>query len=170
MDTLRLYLDQFNLSLQDVEEKDKHTLSQKSVIHYSNDFLKSLSKAINKERSLILLDLLILEERQTVVKVSNDQEFIDAINDYATYIFIDPLYKEKRKKLVQSVLTEQDLLGFELGSRGGIHIMDSLFYWIMGHFGTDSKEYKVLENKLRRYRMKANDSEGALIYEQEETY
>lgn len=118
----------------------------------------------------MLIDLLKKEKKSPVLTITSDEDLKQGLENQNPFILITPEYRKERSKLVGSVLSEKDLLGLELGSRGHIHIADSVINWAFNLFRSVSKDYKQLENKLRAYRLKANDKDGIVIFRQEETY
>ncbi|GAA0371899.1 hypothetical protein GCM10008932_24020 [Alkalibacterium iburiense] len=77
----------------------------------------------------MLLELLIMENKYPVLFINTDEELIKAIEKKEPFLYITPEYREERREWVGSVLRERELVGLELGSKGGIHAKDSLITW-----------------------------------------
>lgn len=173
MAILRNYLKENDINNDQFFNQIKYTESQLSnhtVINYDDDVIESLARTLMKNKSAVLVELLKKEKKSPLLTINSDEDLKEALDKKVPYLYITPEYREERRKLVGSVLSEKDLLGLEIGSQGRIDIADSVINWVFNLFSSESKEFKSLENQLRAYRLKASDRNGMIIYKQERTY
>lgn len=145
-------------------------LEQMAVILYPEDVLETIGRAIDQAPSQVLFELLALENEQQIIKVSSTEELAVAIKSQQPYIYITEPIRNENKRLVNSVLSEKDRLGLELGSGGGVNLLGEVFYQLQALFNDESEEFKELKSKLRHYYVKVQDEKGSLLYEKEATY
>lgn len=145
-------------------------LEQIAVILYPEDVLETIGRAIDQSPSQVLFELLALENEQQIIKVAATEELAAAIKNQQPYIYITEAARNENKRLVNSVLSEKDRLGLELGSGGGVNLLGEVFYQLQALFSDESEEFKELKSKLRHYYVKVQDEKGSLLYEKEATY
>lgn len=167
MNFINQYLEQHG---QYSEDYARSHFKYADVIQYDDDLIEELSASVNKEKSRVLLELLIMENKYPVLVINTDAELIKAIDNKEPFLYITPEYREERSEWVGAVLRERDLVGLELGSKGGIHAKESLITWFQNRFSSESDETKHVLNKLRAYRLRENDRAGMLLYKQTLTY
>lgn len=173
MSSISIYLNEHKINCDSFFSQIGYTesqLSNLSVITYDDEVIAQLAQAMNKSKSTVWVELLSIESHTSIITVNSDEGLKEALENKVAMMYIPPEYKEKQSKLLGSVLTEKDLLGLELGSQGRIHIADSVINWVFNLFTSESKEYKWMENKLRSYRLKANDKNGLVLFRQENSY
>lgn len=170
---IKSYLDENNVNysplLAELTQNNLNT-SRINVIDYPDSLLNKLSQLLKKDKSLILYDLLTLENDSAVTKISQEDDFGNAIYSKVPYIFIPSSIRNKIDSLINSVMTEEDRLGFELGSTGTVNILAEAFYQFQMLINKENKDYKQIKSQLRHYYMKENDETGSLIYIKEERY
>lgn len=145
-------------------------LENMAVILYPEELIYKLSQALEKEPSLLTYELLQLENQGDVTKISSEEELAEAIRERVPYIYIPEPIRSEQSRLVNSVLSEKDRLGLELGSKGGINLFADMIYRLQMIFNEESKEFKDLKSKLRHYHLKVQDEKGSLLYEREQAY
>lgn len=145
-------------------------LEQIAVILYPEDVLETIGRAIDQSPSQVLFKLLALENEQQIIKVAATEELAAAIKNQQPYIYITEAARNENKRLVNSVLSEKDRLGLELGSAGSVNLLGEVFYQLQALFSDESEEFKELKSKLRHYYVKVQDEKGSLLYEKEATY
>ena len=145
-------------------------LNQMAVILYPDALIEKLSQALDKEPSLLIYELLLNENQENVVKITSEAELAESIRERIPYIYIPEPIRSEQSRLVNSVLSEKDRLGLELGSKGAISLFADIIYRLQMLFNKESKEFKDLKSKLRHYHLKVQDEKGSLLYEREEAY
>ena len=171
--TVKQYVTERNLMLEPLLEAAKYSenqLAQLQVIQYPDVFVNELAKELNESPSKIWLDLLTLENPNQIIEIANREEFANAVEEQVPFIYIPDATRSDNHSLVNSVLTEEDRLGFELGSRGTGNILEEAIYQISLWFSKESPEFKRIKSKLRRYYVKVHDDGGTILYEREQTY
>ncbi|WP_414839602.1 hypothetical protein [Carnobacterium sp. TMP28] len=96
--------------------------------------------------------------------VRNDDELLEALRKREFYILIKGEYNDKVKKLVKTKLTDDELIGVELGSGGSLSLFSELIYLILNLFSKQSRIDKKLESKIRQYNFKLDNDKNLLLY------
>lgn len=148
----------------------ENQLASLKVVQYPEKLVQLISQATAKSESMIWYELLEFENSEQITKVGHSDDLVDAIEAQHPYIFIPESIRQEQQRLVNSVLTEKDRLGFELGSQGTGNILAEIIYQIGQVFSKDSAEFKRLKGKLRHYYVKVHDESGSLLYEKEQNY
>jgi len=167
------YLNAHDVSLETVltESREKRTdVKNMEVIQYPVTLLDSIGKKVRKDPSLVLYELLAMKNQEAVTRIDSREELAEAIKQRRPYIFIPAAIREAESELVHSVMAEKDTMGVELGSAGTANILAEIIYRFQMMFNSDSKEFKDLKSKLRRYHVRVQDQSGHLIYEKEQLY
>jgi len=170
---LASYLKNHNLKVDDVIGNTAYSQTQlenMSVISYPEQVLETTASVVGKTASTILFSLLILENPRAVDDIASKEELARAVKKQQKYIYIPESIRTENSRLVNSVLSEKDTLGLELGSAGGVNILGEIIYQFQKMFDKESKEFKELKSKLRRYRVKIHDEGGSILYEKEAIY
>lgn len=170
---LKSYLTEHGKQLGDIIGQVDYSpaqLEQMAVILYPEDVLETIGRAIDQSPSQVLFELLVLENEQQIIKVAATEELAAAIKNQQPYIYITEAARNENKRLVNSVLSEKDRLGLELGSAGSVNLLGEVFYQLQALFSDESEEFKELKSKLRHYYVKVQDEKGSLLYEKEATY
>lgn len=153
------------------EVKYTHSqLANLNVIAYPESLIEKLAKELGKSESTVWVELLKLENANEITEVVDLDDFVAAVEKQQAFIYIPEPFRSEQSKLVNSVLTEEDRLGFELGSRGTGNILEEVIYQIGMLFGKESPEFKRMKSKLRKYYVRVHDDKGSLLYEKEQTY
>lgn len=170
---LAKYLQEHEKKIGDFIGKIDYSQSQldnMAIILYPNELLEQIGKTVKKPTSSVLFELLILEDPAKMTEVVAIEELATAVKKKQPYIYISEPGRTENSRLVNSVLSEKDTLGLELGSRGGVNVLGEIIYQLQKLFSSESEEFKTIKSKLRGYRVKTHDKNGTLIYKREETY
>lgn len=170
---LEKYFQENNKRLSDVigqVDYSAEQLENMAVILYPDELIEKLSQSLNKEPSLFIYELLLLENQEKIVKISSEEELAESIRKRVPYLYIPDPVRSEQSRLVHSVLSEKDRLGLELGSKGSINLFADMIYRLQMMFSKESKEFKDLKSKLRNYHLKVQDENGSILYEREQTY
>lgn len=171
--TLTNYVKDTTIDLDTLLSEVNYTHSQianLNVISYPESLIEKLAKELGKSESLVWVELLKLENEKTITEISDFDQFVAAVEDRQPFIYIPEPFRSEQSKLVNSVLTEEDRLGFELGSRGTGNILEEIIYRVGMLFDKESPEFKRMKSKLRQYYVRVHDCNGSLLYEKEQTY
>lgn len=167
---LEKYIKSHNESAGIVSEYSEAELNNMPVLSYPDELLQAVGHIVGKDSSAVLYDLLVMKNPDQVVPIESREDLAEAVKDRKAYIFIPASIREAEKGLVNSVMSEKDTLGVELGSAGTANILAEIIYRFQMMFNKESKEFKDLKSKLRRYHVRLQDASGHLIYEKEELY
>lgn len=153
------------------EVKYSHNqITNLKVIEYPESLIENLAKELGKSESTVWVELLKLEDINAITEVKDFDEFVTAVENRQPFIYIPEPFRSEQTKLVNSVLTEEDRLGFELGSRGIGNVLEEVIYRVGMLFDKESPEFKRLKSQLRKYYVRVHDGKGSLLYEKEQTY
>lgn len=94
----------------------------------------------------------------------NEEELLEGLRKREMSILIKGEYNSKVKKLVKTKLTDDELIGIELGTSGTIGLFSEVIYLILNSFSGQSKIDKKLESKIRQYNFKLDDDKNILLY------
>lgn len=170
---LKKYLHTEEVAYEKILEKSGYSenqLAHLKVIEYPEELIWFVSQAVGKSESIVWYELLKLENNQNIIRINDSKEFVEAVDAQKAFIYIPEPIRQEQQSLINSVLTEKDRLGFELGSRGTGNLLAEIFYQIGRSLGKESSEFKRIKSKLRHYYVKVHDKEGSLLYEKEQTY
>lgn len=142
----------------------KEQLRSLQVHDYPESLLKSISRMVEKDTSVVLVELLNLENPYIVAKAASDYSLRIAIQKQALYIFIPHAYRKEQTKFLTDVLIALGIFEAELGFIGKFNIFGQLIYEAFLSSLPKSEEYKQIENNLENYRVKAHDKSGSLLY------
>ena len=120
------YVNNTTVDLDTMLSEVKYTHNQTTnlkVIEYPESLIKKLAKELGKSESTVWVELLKIEHANAITEVADLDEFVEAVKNRQVYIYIPEPFRSEQSKLVNSVLTEEDRLGFELGSRGTGNIL-----------------------------------------------
>lgn len=145
-------------------------LQNMPILSYPVELLEAIGNIVDKDASVVLYDLLVMKNPDKVVQVESREDLAEAVKNRIAYIFIPASIREAEKGLVNSVMSEKDTLGVELGSAGTANILAEIIYRFQMMFNKESKEFKDLKSKLRCYHVRPQDASGYLIYEKVEAY
>lgn len=167
------YVNNTTVDLDTMLSEVKYTHNQTTnlkVIEYPESLIKKLAKELGKSESTVWVELLKIENANAITEVADLDEFVEAVKNRQAYIYIPEPFRSEQSKLVNSVLTEEDRLGFELGSRGTGNILEEVIYQVVLLFDKESSEFKRMKSNLRKYYVRVHDDKGSLLYEKEQTY
>lgn len=99
-------------------------------------------------------------------KVSSKEELLEKMNEREHYILVDENLKQEVIKLLNTTLSDEELMGAELGSAGSIGLFSEVLYQIFNFFSGKSKIDRRLESSIRQYRHKMKDREVLLYHKQ----
>lgn len=94
----------------------------------------------------------------------NEEELLEGLQKREMHILIKGEYNNKVKKLVKTKLTDEELIGIELGSSGTSGLFSEVIYVILNLFNDQSKIDKKLESKIRQYNFKLDEDKNILLY------
>lgn len=96
-------------------------------------------------------------------EVWNEEELLEKMNERKFYILVKGDLNEKVKDLLKTTLSDEELMGVELGSAGTVSLFAEIIYQILNTFSGKSKTDQTLESKIRQYNFKM-ESGNILLY------
>ncbi len=87
-------------------------------------------------------------------EVWNEEELLEKMNSQAFYILIKGDFNDKVKDLLRTTLSDEEIMKAELGFGGTIGLFAEIIYKILSTFNNKSKIERVLESKIRQYKLK----------------
>lgn len=166
MSVLDVYLQKNEKKRYDVHKKTGisqqllSNMSKKNVESYSIKTIRAIAETVQKSEGEVVDELLRLEKENVIFEVLNVEDLLLAFENKEPYILIRGEYINDIKSLVKSQLSENELLGLELGSAGTANILAEGFYQLANIFGNkkdEQKKIEKIESKLRLYKIKKND-------------
>lgn len=170
---LENYLEKHDKNIEDVSSQvaySQRQLNNLAVILYPDKVLEVIADVVEKNLITVLYELLILEDPGKVSDIGSREELASAVKNQQAYVYIKDPVRTENSRLVNSVLSEKDTLGLELGSKGGVNLLGEIIYQFQKMFDSEDREFKDLKNKLRHYRVRIHDDGGSILYKREEAY
>lgn len=87
-------------------------------------------------------------------EVWNEEELLRKMNERKFYILIKGEFNKKVKDLLKTTLSDEELMGAELGSAGTISLVSEIIYQILNKLSGKSRMDRILESKIRQYNFK----------------
>lgn len=163
---LDMFLRQNNHQLDDVLKRINYTESQITawnVMQYPDELLYVLAQVTKKEISLILYELLHLENPMMIRKVSSDYGLLTAIENEAIYIYLPQTYRKEQTKLVTDVLIEMKIFELELGPIAKYNFVGKKIYEVFLASAGKGEEFLKIESQLANYFVLVHDDDGSLL-------
>lgn len=96
-------------------------------------------------------------------EVWNEEELLEQMNKRKFYILIKGEFNEKVRDLLKTTLSDEQLMGAELGSAGTLSLFAEVIYQILNKLSGKSKMDRALESKIRQYNFKIEQG-NILLY------
>lgn len=160
------FLKQNQIQMTEVLKKIDETESQlenMSVIEYPDEWLYVVSRATKKKVSLILYELLQLENPRLIRKVNSDYALIKAFENEITYIYLPQTYRKGQTKLLTDILIEKNIFELQLGVLGKYNFIGKKIYEAFLLSTGKGEEYQRIEKALAEYFVLAHDAQGSLL-------
>lgn len=103
------------------------------------------------------------DDKNTRYEVWNEEELLEKMNERKFYILIKGELNEKVKELLKTKLSDEDIMGVELGSAGTVSLLSEVIYHILNKLSGKSKMDRTLESKIRQYNFKIENG-NVLLY------
>lgn len=100
----------------------------------------------------------------TRVEVHNKEELLAGLKRREESLVVKGKLRETVRDLLKTKLSDEELMGFELGSAGTGGIVAEIAYWIIGRFSKDSAMQKDLEAAIRQYNVKVDADNNLVLY------
>ena len=163
---LENYLRPKDLSFKRIVDHTEYSQSEVAkwdVLEYPDELLYQLCKQTKKEISVLLYELLFLENKVAVRRISADYSLMRAFESKAPVIFLDPDYRKTQSDFLTDVLVEKNIFDLELGPLAKFNIIGKTIYeGFLKTFGR-SEEFKRLEDKILGYFVLVHDDGGTLL-------
>jgi hypothetical protein len=96
---------------------------------------------------------LLLEKEKPIYEAYNPNDLLVGLKSKYDQIIIQGAYFKEVKKLMNTQLSDTELLGVELGSAGVLSILIYAIESVMGLFSNSEKIQKEIERKLQLYKI-----------------
>lgn len=97
-------------------------------------------------------------------EVWNEEDLLEGFQRKEEYMLIQGEYNHEVKKLVETKLSDDELLGVELGSSGLVYVFSELVYKLLNMFSGEPMAKKKLENAIRQYNVKLDEEKRIILY------
>lgn len=98
------------------------------------------------------------------VEIQNEEELLLSLRRLDRCIAVKGEYEKEVEKLLNTKLSDLELLGLELGSAGLIHVAAEFFYRLINLYNKDSKIKKELKSRIRQYNSKFDNDHNLILY------
>lgn len=163
---LEKYLNSKDLSLTRIIDHigfSKHEVLTWDVLEYPDELLEQLSKQTHKKISVLLNELLFLENKVGIRRVAGDYSLMRAFESEAPVIFLDPEYRKSQTNFLADVLVEKDIFDMELGPLTKFNVLGKTIYeGFLKTFGR-TDEFKRLQDQIKDYFVFVHDDGGTLL-------
>lgn len=141
----------------------KHEVLTWDVLEYPDELLEQLSKQTHKKISVLLNELLFLENKVGIRRVAGDYSLMRAFESEAPVIFLDPEYRKSQTNFLTDVLVEKDIFDMELGPLTKFNVLGKTIYeGFLKTFGR-TDEFKRLQDQIKDYFVFVHDDGGTLL-------
>ena len=160
MNYLDLYLQRNNCKRYDVYKKTGvsqqllSTHTNKEIGKYSSKVLIALAETLNKTPGTVLDELIALERENPAFEAFNPSELLIGLKYKYDTIIIRGAYCNEIYKLMKGHLSENESMGFELGSHGVATIFDYAITAARDLFSNSDKIENEIDRKLIAYKLK----------------
>lgn len=159
MNYLDLYLQRNNCKRYDVYKKTGvsqqllSTHTNKGVEKYSSKVLIALAETLNKSPGTVLDELIALERENPAFEAFNPTELSIGLKYKYDTIIIRGAYCNEIYKLMKGHLSENESMGFELGSHGIATIFAYAITTAKDLFSNSDKIESEIDRKLISYKL-----------------
>ena len=98
------------------------------------------------------------------MEVQNEAELLAGLERREETLVVKGELRETVRELLKTKLTDEELMGFELGSAGTGNILAEIVYWVIGLFSKQPKLQKDMESAIRKYNAKLDDDKNIVLY------
>lgn len=169
MNVLDFYLQKHNCKRYDVYKKTGisqqllATHKNKAVEKYSGRVLIAIADTLGKTPGDVLNELLALESLNPAHEAYNPVELLAGLDAKYDYILIKGAYFKEVKKIMDSHLSENELVWAELGGGGIITLLIHAIESVRDLFSNSDKVEKEIDKKLNLYKVKKISDDGLLL-------
>ncbi|MDP4085315.1 MAG: XRE family transcriptional regulator [Bacillota bacterium] len=140
------------------------SVNKKNVSSFSVKTLQAIAKTVKKSEGIVLDELLRLEKENAYFEVFSVEDLLLAFNNKESYIVIKGEYEKEVEKFAETLLSDTETLGLELGSHGMVTILAEAIYQIVNVFSSQNNEHKKIESQIRKYKLKRMNDHELLLY------
>ncbi len=141
-------------------------IQTRAVIHYPDELLYVLSKEVDQPISVILYELLQLENAGAVRRVASDYGLIKAFESNTPYIFIPQAYRNEQSKLLTDLSIRKGIFELELGPIAKYNFIGKKIYEAFLISTGKGEEFQRIEEKLTHYFVLVHDQGGSLLMQE----
>lgn len=149
-----VFLQKHGLTRYDVHKRtgiSQQTLSnanKKLPEAYSGKILMSLSEATSLSPGKVLDQLLEIQIKDELYEVTDWETLKNAVENLYAVFYIKGPFMETVKEMKSEQLSEDELMGLELGTRGTAYITETVFSWLYRQFKVKDKEKDRIKHRV----------------------
>lgn len=169
MNYLDLYLQRHHCKRYDVYKKTGvsqqllATHINKSIEKYSSKVIIAIAETLDKTPGDVLNELLLLEKEKPTYEAYNPNDLLVGLKSKYDKIIIQGAYYKEVKKIMHTQLSDNELLGVELGSAGVLSILIFAIESVMCLFSNSEKIEKEIERRLQLYNILEMTDESLVL-------
>lgn len=170
MEHLENFLNRYQLQLEDLLEGYDIPITEiiySQVIQYPDEVVYAISKEIKEDVSVVLFELLYLENAGAVRRVASDYGLIQAFDSQVTYIFIPKNYRKEQTKLMTDILIEKDIFELDLGPYVKHNVVGQDIYRAFLATTERGSQYERISDLLKKYFVLVHDDSGTILCHQD---
>lgn len=141
-------------------------IQTRAVIHYPDELLYVLSKEIDQPISVILYELLQLENAGAIRRAASYYGLIKAFENNTPYIFIPQAYRNEQSKLLTDLSIRKGIFELELGPIAKYNFIGKKIYEAFLLSTGKGEEFQRIEEKLMHYFVLVHDKGGSLLMQE----
>lgn len=142
---------------------NKYELSTWKVIQYPDELIYALSRKLKKKPSLLLFELLHLENPGQVRRTATDYSLLKALENEVLYIFLPKAYRKEQTKFLTDILIDKNIFELEFHPLARFNIFGREIYKLFLSSTDKSKEFLRIEDILARYFVLVHDNSGTIL-------
>lgn len=162
-------LNHYGLKRYDVYQKtglSQQTLAsanRKGTKNLSGKVIAALAETIGKSSGQILDELILIELSQnSVVDVNTKEEMLMCLQNKREFIVEGPLARDLIQ-INKRNFSEDEIMGFQLGSAGTGEIVRSFLMAIFDYFDATPQDQKFIEKQMRMYNIEKFGDEKIMV-------
>ena len=105
-----------------------------------------------------------MEMKDKYFTAKNAEELLFALKNKEPYIIISSDFRKEFLETTQLPLTENELIGLELGFQGTARVWGEIFYQFINVFSKRSRQQKKIDSIIRKYSVKKWNENEILLY------
>lgn len=134
-----------------------------TVIEYPDELIYRLSKETRKEPSLLLYELLELENPGQIRRTVTDYSLFKALESEVIYVFIPIGFRREQTKFLTDVMIEKNVFELDFHPLARYNFLGREIYKVFLESGEKSTDFERIEDNLTRYFVLIHDKSGTIL-------